>query len=94
MSLTANKWQNHPIVTGSEAQDILGINCLRRRYFKDPKGHNLDFGIGAVAQEIKQLQLTQRNVPVKKELLDCPFSSLPISAPQTLGLCTLLADCM
>lgn len=47
-SLTGNKWQNHPIVTGPEALDILGIDYRRRGYFKDPKGHHWAFGIAAV----------------------------------------------
>lgn len=37
VSLTGDKWQKYPIVTSSEAQCILGIDCLRRGYFKDPK---------------------------------------------------------
>lgn len=48
VSLTANKWQSHPAVTGPEALDILGIDYLRKGYFKDPKGHNWAFGIAAV----------------------------------------------
>lgn len=64
------------------------------RYFKDPKRHNLAFGIALWIQEMKRLQLTQKNAPVKKELLDCPFSSVPISASQALELCTLPAICM
>ncbi|KAK4830897.1 hypothetical protein QYF61_013826 [Mycteria americana] len=38
VSLTGNEWQKHPIVTGPEAPCILGIDCLRRGHFKDPKG--------------------------------------------------------
>ena len=37
VSLTGNEWQKHPIVTGPEAPCILGIDYLRRGYFKDPK---------------------------------------------------------
>lgn len=37
VSLTGNKWEKHSIVTGPEAPCILGINCLSRGYFKDPK---------------------------------------------------------
>lgn len=37
VSLTGDKRQKYPIVTSSEAQCILGIDCLRRGYFKDPK---------------------------------------------------------
>jgi len=36
-SLTGNDWQKHPIVTGPAALCILGIDCLRRGYFKDQK---------------------------------------------------------
>jgi len=39
VSLTEDKWEKHPIMTGPEAPSILGIDCLRRRYFKDPKGY-------------------------------------------------------
>ena len=38
VSLTGNEWQKHPIVTGPAAPCILGIDFLRRGYFKDPKG--------------------------------------------------------
>jgi len=39
VSLTGQDWQKHPIVTGSEAACILGIDYLRRGCFKDPKGY-------------------------------------------------------
>ncbi|GAB0208777.1 hypothetical protein GRJ2_003343400 [Grus japonensis] len=39
VSLTGNDWEKHPIVTGPEAPCILGIDYLRRGYFKDPKGY-------------------------------------------------------
>ncbi|KAK4806835.1 hypothetical protein QYF61_005631 [Mycteria americana] len=39
VSLTGNEWQKHPIVTGPEAPCILGLDYLRRGYFKDPKGY-------------------------------------------------------
>ncbi|KAK4814147.1 hypothetical protein QYF61_009066 [Mycteria americana] len=56
MSLTGNECQKHPIVTGPEAPCILGIDYLRRGYFKDPKGYRWAFGIAALeAEEIKQL---------------------------------------
>ncbi|KAK4810781.1 hypothetical protein QYF61_008753 [Mycteria americana] len=46
----------HPIVTGPEAPCILGIDYLRRGYFKDPKGYRWAFGIAALEmEEIKQL---------------------------------------
>ena len=35
MSLTGNEWQKHPIVTGLVAPCILGIDYLRRGYFKE-----------------------------------------------------------
>jgi len=37
VSLTGQEWQKHPIVTGPEAPRILGIDYLRRGYFKNPK---------------------------------------------------------
>ncbi|KAK4806163.1 hypothetical protein QYF61_001086 [Mycteria americana] len=56
VSLTGNEWQKHPIVTGPEAPCILGIDYLRRGYFKDPKGYQWAFGIAALEmEEIKQL---------------------------------------
>ncbi|GAB0183871.1 hypothetical protein GRJ2_000852400 [Grus japonensis] len=54
VSLTGNDWEKHPIVTGLEAPCILGIDCLRRGCFKDPKGYQWAFGIAAL-EEIKQL---------------------------------------
>ena len=58
VSLTGQDWQKHPIVTGPEAPCILGIDYLRRGYFKDPKGYRWAFGIAAVeTEEIKQLSI-------------------------------------
>ena len=56
ISLTGKDWQKHPIVTGPGAPCILGIDYLRRGYFKDPKGYRWAFGIAAVDTEgVKQL---------------------------------------
>ncbi|KAK4806213.1 hypothetical protein QYF61_001136 [Mycteria americana] len=56
MSLTGDKWQRHPIVTGLEAPCILGIDYLRRGYFRDPKGYRWAFGVATVnTEKIKQL---------------------------------------
>ncbi|KAK4825458.1 LOW QUALITY PROTEIN: hypothetical protein QYF61_027613 [Mycteria americana] len=56
VSRTGNEWQKHPIVTGPEAPCILGVDYLRRGYFKDPKGYRWAFGIAALeTEEIKQL---------------------------------------
>ncbi|RMC21374.1 hypothetical protein DUI87_02236 [Hirundo rustica rustica] len=41
-----------PIMTGPEAPCILGIDCLRNGYFKDPKGYRWAFGIAAVETEV------------------------------------------
>lgn len=38
ISLSGNEWHKHPLVNGLEALCILGIDYLRRGYFKDPKG--------------------------------------------------------
>ncbi|GAB0207951.1 hypothetical protein GRJ2_003260800 [Grus japonensis] len=55
-SLTGNEWEKHPIVTGPEAPCILGIDYLRRGYFKDPKGYRWAFGIAALeTEEIEHL---------------------------------------
>ena len=48
ISLTGKGWQKHPIVTGPGDPCILGIDYLRRGYFKDPKGYQWAFGIAAV----------------------------------------------
>ena len=43
-------------MTGPEAPCILGIDYLRRGYFKDPEGYRWAFGIAAVqTEEIEQL---------------------------------------
>ncbi|GAB0209297.1 hypothetical protein GRJ2_003395400 [Grus japonensis] len=56
VSLTGNEWQKHPIVTGPEAPCILGIDYLRRGYFKDPKAYWWAFGIAALeVEEIEPL---------------------------------------
>ncbi|GAB0203381.1 hypothetical protein GRJ2_002803700 [Grus japonensis] len=56
VSFTGDKWEKHPIVTGPEAPCILGIDYLRRGYFKDPKGYRWAFGVATVnAEKIKQL---------------------------------------
>jgi len=58
VSFTGQEWQKHPVVTGLEAPCILGINYLRRGYFKDPKGYRWVFGIAALErEEIKQLSM-------------------------------------
>ena len=38
-------------MTGPEAPCILGIDYLRRGYFKDPKGYRWAFGIAALETE-------------------------------------------
>ncbi|KAJ7427234.1 hypothetical protein WISP_08898 [Willisornis vidua] len=56
VSLTGDKWKKYPIVTGQEAPCILGIDYLRRGYFKDPKGYRWAFGVATVAtKKFKQL---------------------------------------
>ncbi|RMB97413.1 hypothetical protein DUI87_26141 [Hirundo rustica rustica] len=56
VSLTRKEWQKHPIVTGSGAPCILGIDFLRNSYYKDSKGFRWAFGIAAVeAEGIKKL---------------------------------------
>ena len=56
ISLTGKDWQKHLILTGPGAPCILGIDYLRRGYFKDPKGYRWAFGIAAVDTErVKQL---------------------------------------
>ncbi|GAB0182995.1 hypothetical protein GRJ2_000764800 [Grus japonensis] len=51
VSLTGNDWEKHLIVTGLEDSCIIGTDCLRRRYFKDPKGYQWAFGIAALEME-------------------------------------------
>ncbi|RMC21341.1 hypothetical protein DUI87_02203 [Hirundo rustica rustica] len=56
VSLTGKEWQKHPVVTGSGAPCILGIDFLRNGYYKDSKGFRWAFGIAAVeAEGIKKL---------------------------------------
>ncbi|RMC21393.1 hypothetical protein DUI87_02257 [Hirundo rustica rustica] len=56
VSLTGKEWQKHPIVTGSGAPCILGIDFLRNGYYKDSKGFRWAFRIAAVeAEGIKKL---------------------------------------
>ncbi|RMB92940.1 hypothetical protein DUI87_30679 [Hirundo rustica rustica] len=56
VSLTGKEWQKHPVVTGSGAPCILGIDFLRNGYYKDSKGLRWAFGIAAVdAEGIKKL---------------------------------------
>ncbi|KAK4818890.1 hypothetical protein QYF61_021407 [Mycteria americana] len=40
VSLTGDKWEKRSVVTVPEAPCILGIDYLRRGYFRDPKGSN------------------------------------------------------
>ncbi|GAB0208264.1 hypothetical protein GRJ2_003292100 [Grus japonensis] len=51
LTLLEADWEKHPIVTGPEAPCILGIDYLRRGYFKDPKGYQWAFGIAALESE-------------------------------------------
>ncbi|PKU30913.1 hypothetical protein llap_18782 [Limosa lapponica baueri] len=51
VSLNGNKWEKHPIVTGLDVPCILGIDYLKRGYFKDPKGYRWAFGVAAVETE-------------------------------------------
>lgn len=56
VTVTSNKWQKHPIVTDMETWCILGMDYIRRGYFRDPKGYQWAFGVAAVDTEsIKQL---------------------------------------
>ncbi|KAK4810970.1 hypothetical protein QYF61_014442 [Mycteria americana] len=56
VSLNGNEWQKHLIMTGPEAPCILGIDYLRRGYFKDPREYRWAFGIAALeTEEIEQL---------------------------------------
>jgi len=58
ISLTGKDWQKHPIVTGPGVPCILGIDYLRRGYFKDPIGYRWAFGIAAVdTEDVKQLSV-------------------------------------
>jgi len=58
VSLTGQDWQKHPVATCPEAPCILGIDYLKRGYFKDPRGYQWAFGIAALeTEEIKQLSI-------------------------------------
>jgi len=59
VSLTGNEWQKQPIVTSPAAPCILGIDCLKREYFKDPKEYQWAFHAAALeTEEIKQLSIS------------------------------------
>ncbi|KAK4810980.1 hypothetical protein QYF61_014452 [Mycteria americana] len=82
VSLTGNEWQKHPIVTGPEAPCILGIDYLRRGYFKDPKAYRWAFGIAALeTEEIEQLSTLPglSEVPSVVGLLRVKEQQVPIS---------------
>ncbi|PKU31251.1 hypothetical protein llap_18444 [Limosa lapponica baueri] len=51
VSLNGKKWEKFPIVTGPDAPCILGIDYLRKGYFKDPRGYRWAFGVAAVETE-------------------------------------------
>ncbi|RMC19944.1 hypothetical protein DUI87_03512 [Hirundo rustica rustica] len=56
VSLTRKEWQKHPVVTGSGAPCILGIDFLQNSYYKDSKGLKWASRIAAVeAEGIKKL---------------------------------------
>ncbi|KAJ7428212.1 hypothetical protein BTVI_01136 [Pitangus sulphuratus] len=57
MSLTGDQWQKHSIVTEPEARYILGMDYLKRGYFKDPKEYRWAFGVATVIKE-KSKQLS------------------------------------
>ena len=58
ISLLGKDWQKGPVVTGPGAPCLLGIDYLRRGYFKDSKGYQWDFGVAAVDTEgVKQLSV-------------------------------------
>ncbi|RMC22271.1 hypothetical protein DUI87_00582 [Hirundo rustica rustica] len=61
VSLTGKEWQKHPIVTGSGAPCILGIDFLQNGYYKDSKGLRWAFRIAAVeVKGIKKLNSLPR----------------------------------
>ncbi|GAB0209508.1 hypothetical protein GRJ2_003416500 [Grus japonensis] len=82
VSLTGNEWEKHPIVTGPEAPCILGIDYLRKGYFKDPKGYRWAFGIAALeAEEIEPLSTLPglSEDPSVVELLRVEEQQVPIA---------------
>jgi len=83
VSLTGQEWQKHPIVTVAEAPCILGVDYLRRGYFKDPKGYRWAFGIAALEmEEIKQLSILPglSEDPSVVELLRVEEQQVPIAS--------------
>ncbi|RMC18105.1 hypothetical protein DUI87_04984 [Hirundo rustica rustica] len=82
VSLTRKEWKKHSIVTGPEAPCILGIDYLRSKYFKDPKGLKQAFGIAAVVTEgIRQLNTLPRlsKIPSAVGLLKVQEQQVPIA---------------
>jgi len=58
VSLTGKEWQKHPILPGPEAPCILGIDCLRKGHFKNPKKYQRASSIAALEMEqFKQLSI-------------------------------------
>ena len=85
MSLAGNEWQKHPIVTGPKTPCILGIDYLRRGYFKDPEGYWWAFGIAALEmEEIKQMSTLPGLLedPSVVGLLRVEEEHVPILLPQ------------
>ncbi|KAK4826533.1 hypothetical protein QYF61_010030 [Mycteria americana] len=91
VSLTGNEWQKHPIGTGPEAPCTLGIDCLRRGCFKDPKGLTVDYrglnevtpGLNAAVPDMLELQYQLESKAAKRyATIDIAnvFFSIPLAA--------------
>ena len=56
ISLTGNEWQTYPIVISLDGPCILGVDYLRRAYFKGTKEYQWAFGVADLENdEVKQL---------------------------------------
>ncbi|KAK4827198.1 hypothetical protein QYF61_015226 [Mycteria americana] len=77
VSLTGNEWQKHPTVTGPEAPCILGIDYLRRGYFKDSKGGNTAEDIFEKGKKIVQIPLKDRFV-IKQSKVKGPAQEIQV----------------
>ncbi|KAJ7413898.1 hypothetical protein BTVI_42143 [Pitangus sulphuratus] len=55
MSLTGDQWKKHSIVMDPEAPCILGMDYLKRGYFKDLKGYRWASGVAMVPKEKSKL---------------------------------------
>lgn len=85
MTVTSNKWQKHPIVTDVETRCILGMDYIRRGYFRDPKGYQWAFGVAAMDTE-RITQLSSLPIQSLSESVCCKVAACQRAAAVGGGL--------